>query len=269
MQRIFVAFVPVLVLTLGVLAPVHAEDEECVCRDIVVSCTIEPGKSVLIGDPFEVCATVENVGTLALEDVHLAIRGCPGARLIEGEVLAIRIPKLAVGEKKTHCAKFMANDLGLCRVSAHATDSTRIAAAGCICSTTIEGLPAIQLEMIDVDLARNAKGIFKVGEEFIYTLKVENDAGTSLTPDLSVTWTLPAELEFVSGAGNRGGSVTGAGQSAKSSTFALAPNQVQQFELVCRVIGVPERNLIQTRATVLTAGGQEIALETESTTLKR
>ncbi len=258
-----------LAFTLGALAPVQAEDDPCLCRDIVVSCTITPGKTVLVGDPFEVCATVENVGSLDLEDVRLAIRGCPSSRLIDGEQLAITIPKLAIGESKTHCVKFIANDLGLCRVSAHATDSTRIAAAGCICSTAVEGLPAIQLEMIDVDLQRQAKGIFKVGEEFIYTLKVENDVGTSVTPDLSVVWTLPAELEFVRGVGTSGGTVTGSGQDAKSSMFALAPNQVQEFEIICRVIGVPARNLTQTRASVLTSGGQELALETESTTLKR
>ena len=51
--------------------------------------------------------------------------------------------------------------------------------------------------------------------------------------------------------------------------FVLRPNQVQNFEIVCRVVKVPPRNLVQTRAAVVTdAGDLELAVETESTTLK-
>ena len=63
---------------------------------------------------------------------------------------------------------------------------------------------------------------------------------------------------------------SGSGQSAESSSFVLRPNQVQNFELVVKVVGVPPRNLIQSRVSVVTAGsGQELAQETESTTLKK
>jgi hypothetical protein len=133
----------------------------------------------------------------------------------------------------------------------------------------LKGLPALQLEMIDLDQERQKKGIFEMGETFIYELVVENDVGTALTPDLKIVWNLPKELEFVSGSGDRGATVTGTGgQSAESSAFVLAPNQVLKFELVVKVVGVPERNLIQSRASVVSSsGGQELATETESTTL--
>jgi len=72
----------------------------------------------------------------------------------------------------------------------------------------------------------------------------------------------------VSGAGDRGVTVTGGGQRAGSSSFVLAPDESQHFELVVKVIAVPPRHLVQTRASVLTVSGVELANETESTTLR-
>ena len=96
--------------------------------------------------------------------------------------------------------------------------------------------------MIDLDRNRQPKGIFEMGEEFIYKCTIENDVGTSVTPDLSVLWNLPPELEFVRGVGDRGATVTGSGQTCESSSFVLAPpSGVQNFEITVRVIGVPER----------------------------
>ena len=129
--------------------------------------------------------------------------------------------------------------------------------------------PGTDVEVIDVDINRSPKGIFKLGETFIYSMQVLNDVGTALTPDLRVIWTLPPELEFVQGVGDRGATVTGSGQSCQSSPFVLAPDQVQNFEISVKVISVLARNLIQTRASVVSdAGNQELATETESTTLK-
>lgn len=73
----------------------------------------------------------------------------------------------------------------------------------------------------------------------------------------------------MSGSGDRGATVTGAGQKAETAAFVLAPNQVLKFELVVKVVGVPDKNLVQSRAAVVTAAsGIELATETESTTLK-
>jgi hypothetical protein len=85
---------------------------------------------------------------------------------------------------------------------------------------------------------------------------------------MRVVWDLPQELEIVSGTGDRGVTVTGEAQRAESSDFVLAPDEVQRFELVVKVLAVPPRHLVQTRASVMTAAGQELATETESTTLR-
>ena len=266
---------PLLIATLAIALSFSAGaaqgadgDDPCLCRDIVVSCTINP-KNVIIGDPFEFCATVKSVGAVTLEKVRLAIRCCPTAKLVPGQKLEVIVPTLAQGETYTHCVKMTCTQVGECRMTAHAQDSTGIAAAGCICSAICRGLPALQVEMIDTALDGSPKGIFKLGEEFLYVLRVENDVGSALTPDLRVDWALPKELEFVRGRGDGDATVSGSGQACQSSMFVLRPNQVQNFEVVCRVIAVPKRNLIQTRAAVATVpAGIELAIETESTTLK-
>ena len=263
------------VLVLGLVAGLlgvpaaSAEDDPCLCRDVVVTCTVNPA-SVVQGNEFEVCATVRSVGAVTLEDVRLAVRGCPRASPVEGAALAITIPKLPQGESRTHCVKFVCDEPGECRISAHATDSTQIAAAGCVCTAICRGLPALQVEMIDTALDRSAKGIFREGEEFMYRLSIENDVGSALTPDLRVTWTLPPELEFVRGRGEGSHTVAGSGQAASTSRFVLRPNQRLIFEVVCRVVTVPPRALVQTRADVVTdPTGEALALETESTTLRK
>ena len=253
-------------------APVgHAEDDnDCARLDMEVFCVVKPGKIVLVGDPFEVTATVRNTGDRALDGVLLALKGGDGVTLVGNEDLRLEIPRLEPGESREIRRKFVSDEPGERRVSASARDKLGWAAAGCYCGVLIKGLPAIQLEMIDVDINRGPKGIFEEGESFIYILKVENDVGTALTPDLKCVFTLPEHLEFVEGTGDRGATISGSGRSAESSSFVLRPNQVQNFELVVKVVSVPPRNLIQTRVSVVTAaGGIELAQETESTTLKK
>ncbi len=246
------------------------EDNGCHRLDMEVVCVVTPGKTVLVGDPFEVTATVRNTGDLALANVTLALRGHEGVSQVGSEDLQIKIARLEPNETRQIKRKFVSDAVGERRVSASAREERGWAAAGCYCGVLIKGLPAIQLEMIDVDINRKPKGIFEVGEKFIYILSVENDVGTALTPDLKVVWTLPESLKFVSGTGDRGATISGSGRSAESSSFVLRPNQKQNFELTVECVSVPPRNLTQTRASVVTTqGSQELATETESTTLKQ
>ena len=247
-----------------------AGENDCQRVDLEVTCTVAPSKVILVGDPFEVTATVRNTGELPLAEVTLALQGGQGISVLGEDELKLDCPKLEPGETRQLTAKFVSDQVGESRVSAHAREKVGWAAAGCYCYVVIKGLPALQLEMIDVDANKDPKGIFELGEEFIYVLEVENDVGTALTPELKIVWLLPSELEFVSGTGERGATVTNEGQTATSSPFILRPNQKLMFELLVRVVGVPKTNLIQTRAAVVTgSGGQELANETESTTLKQ
>ena len=267
-RRTLLAATAAFLVTFLAAGAALAEDEGCLRIDMEVTCTITPSRTILVGDPFTATATVRNTGDLPLDEVVLALRGGDGVTAVGTGDMNLRVNKLAPGEEKTFTAQFVSNDVGERRITASARDKLGWAAAGCWCGVLIKGLPAIQVEMVDVDINRAPKGIFEVGEQFIYTLTVENDVGTAVTPDLKVVWELPAELEFVSGVGDRGATVTGSGRQASSSSFLLARNQVQNFEVTVRVVSVPGNNLIQTGAKVITAGDQVLAQETESTTLK-
>jgi uncharacterized repeat protein (TIGR01451 family) len=259
---------PVLALlaAFAVVAPPTSDADECRRFDMEVYCSIS-SQLILVGDPFVATATVKNTGDLLLSKVTLAIRG-KDVTLAGDQPTSVMIEKLEPGETREIKATFVSDGVGERRIDASARSADGWAAAGCFCGISIKGLPALQVEMIDLNQQREKEGVFIMGQTFLYTLVVENDRGTAITPDLKVVWTLPPELEFVSGTGDQGVTVSGSGQQAESSTFVLAPDQVESFEIAVRVIGVPEKSLIQTRAAVVSAGGQELAQETESTTLR-
>lgn len=266
-KRIALIGACVLAATLLASPPMFAGDDECHRLDMEVTCTVQQPK-VLVGDPFLATARVTNTGDVPLANVTLALRGGSGTRAVGGEELSVVIETLEAGASREIQGTFTSDGVGERRIDASAREQRGWAAAGCFCGVVVEGLPALQLEMIDLDNKREKAGIFELGETFIYSLDVLNDMGTAITPDLKILWSLPPELEFVSGAGDRGVTVTGSGQSAESSSFVLAPDEAQRFELVVKVIGVPPRHLVQTRASVQTTTGTELATETESTTLR-
>lgn len=150
-----------------------------------------------------------------------------------------------------------------------------VSCQGCVvrgeCEVEVTGLPALQTEMVDKDLNRGEKGIFAVGEEFLYVLEVQNDVGTEATPPLKVAFHLPPELQFVSGTSSRGVAVTpGAdAQSAGTAEFRLDINEKVVFEFRVKAIAVPPGNLVRSVASIQRASdGAELALEIESTTIK-
>ncbi len=264
------AFAAFLGLALLAAAPVGAEDNDCHRVGLEVTCTVQPGKVILVGDAFEVTATVRNTGDVPIANVTFAMLGGDEVQQVGDAELRVVVEKLEPGQTRELRSRFTSSSVGLRRVNASARDGVCWAAAGCVCNITVQGLPALQTEMIDTDMNRSSSaGVFAVGEEFLYTLTVENDGGTANTPELKVLWELPPELELVSGTGDQGAIVTGSGRAAESSTFSLRPNQVYRFELVVRVKTTSPTNLVQTRATVVTAtGGQELANESESTTIR-
>jgi hypothetical protein len=127
-------------------------------------------------------------------------------------------------------------------------------------------LPALQVEMKDYTEAGVEEGIFRVGDIVRYDLAVLTDVANSAVRGLKVVFTLPAEMEFVSGSGT-GLTVTGSGQSAQSSVFDLAKDSRVGLQLLVRVKSAPASNLVQFTASVRTADGLELATETESTTV--
>ncbi len=254
----------------GVLTAHAADAPTCQRWNIEVSCSVS-SPAVVIGEEFTASVVAKNSGDTALSNVTLRIRADQGAPCVSesGASTSILIEKFEPGESKTLTAKFLTEGMGVARILGAAKDSLGWASGNCACTVEVAGLPAIQTEMSDKDTAGAEKGVFRIGEEFVYVLVVQNDEGTTVTPDLKVTFTLPKELEFVSGKSNSKVTVTGAGQTAESTTFTLTPpHQKVTFELRVKAVSAPASQLVKVRAVIQTPGGVALATEVESTTVQ-
>jgi hypothetical protein len=136
------------------------------------------------------------------------------------------------------------------------------------CEVPEEGLPALEVEMVDSDPSGGEAGVFEQGGIVRYDLTIRSDVGSEAFPTIKVQFTLPPQLEFISGEG-MGVAITGSGQSADSSSFKLSLEQEVQMHILARVLSVPPTAYVQMTASVQTAEGEELASETESTTLAK
>lgn len=127
-------------------------------------------------------------------------------------------------------------------------------------------LPALEVEMVDSLPDGTEEGVFGQGATVRYNLTVRSDVGSEAMPNLRVVFTLPEQLEFVSG-GGEGLTIQGAGRGARSSMFPLALGQEVNLHILAKVVATTATGFIQTTASVQTESGDELAVETESTTL--
>jgi hypothetical protein len=238
------------------------------CEVVVVQCALTvglicPGR-IGFGEPGNFTVKVTNSGDGPASGCVVRLTHGP---CLEGGVIDVPVGALAPGQSFTHdwTARGRAN--AKCSVVAEASCN------GCQardqCEVEVTGLPALQAEMTDKDLAKNEKGIFVVGEEFLYVLEVQNDVATESTPPLKIVFSLPPELQFVSATGTRGVTITGSGATATSSEFRLDINEKITVEYRIRAVSVPPGNLAKAMASVQRASdGAELSNETESTTIK-
>jgi uncharacterized repeat protein (TIGR01451 family) len=239
------------------------------CDGRAVQCSLQatlvcPGH-VEWGDPAPFSLKVKNVGDGEARGVLVRITHCP---ILDRGVDDLQAGTIPPGGEWVHewTAVGKRNDKGVVTAD--------VSAPGCAaraeCSIEVSGLAAIQTRMVDQDLEHHEKGIFVVGQEYLYVFDVENDGGTDKTAPIHVEFTLPPALQFVSGTTTRAGVVLTAegGQKAKSGTFVLDVNEKVRMEFRVRVVAVPEGNLVKAVSSVRTADGTELASEVESTTVK-
>lgn len=269
-RHLIFALVALLPSAAGLSAASAADVPKCQRWNIEVVCSVS-SPNVVIGEEFTSSVVATNNGDTTLSNVTIRIRADQGAPCVAGPGASssVMVEKFEPGESKTLTARFLTEGMGTARILGSARDSLGWASGNCACTVEIAGLPAIQTEMADKDTAGAEKGVFKVGEEFVYLLVVQNDEGTSVTPDLKVMFTLPKELEFVSGKSDAKVTVAGAGQNAESSVFSLVPpHQKLTIELRVKAIATPPSQLVKVRAIVQTTGGLALATEVESTTIQ-
>ena len=246
--------------------------------EVQAQCTLEVVKcelqmellgppNIYFGEMANFTLKVTNVGDGNAEGctVRISYGGCLG-----GGFEDVNIGPLAPGEVWTHDWSRKAIAVGPCQISADSNCGARCAIRR-DADIRVTGLTALQVEMTDKRNDGSEWGIFRVGETFIYRLRVENDVGTERTPEMKVIWQLPPELEFVSGRNMSGQTeVTGSGQAAESGDFSMAVGGKMDFELMVRVVSAPASTLVKTVAVIQrSSDGAELASESESTTLRK
>lgn len=241
------------------------------CTLEVVECRLEMEligpENIYFGEDANFTLKVTNVGDGDAENclVRVSYGGCLG-----GGFKDFNIGPLAPAEVWTQDWSKRAEAVGPCTISADSNCGQRCQIRR-EAVLRVTGLTALQVEMTDKGRDGSEQGIFVVGDTFIYRLRVENDVGTEATPELNVVWTLPPELEFVSGRSMSGATdVSGSGTSARSGNFTMGVGDRRDFEILVRVLSAPDSTLVKTVAVVQRAADDaELASESESTTLKK
>ncbi len=152
----------------------------------------------IVGRKSTYTVTVKNVGELILDDVKVETPIPVGVRLLGGSnaqkvAFAAPKPKLEPGQSFEHSFDVMPIQPGPITLSPLATGS-RNTKAICDCRTTIDGIPAMRMEVVDL-----ADPVEK-GEETTYEIRLTN-TGSKADANLKVSVQLPEELRFVSMSG--------------------------------------------------------------------
>ncbi len=209
-----------------------AKSESTVLAQVpVLAVDCSASGEVLAGRPLDVCVTVKNTGD-AVEPGALVALAIPQGAVVgtirdggvnqEGAVVW-NLPELAPGAAKSVCVTFTVAQPGSVefRVGAKGRCAQPVESR---CSTTVAGIPAILLEVVDVE------DPIEVGNQVTYEIRVTNQ-GSSVGTNLKWVCTLPEGQEFVSGGGPT--AVQGEGRTGRAEPLAAIEPKA---EVVWRVV---------------------------------
>jgi hypothetical protein len=158
-------------------------------------------REAVVGRPATACLTVRNTGEATESRVTLTLSVPTGATttgVSEGGTAAAdkivwQLPALAPGEEKQVCAAISMAEPGALSLTASAQGacSPRVETT---CGVRIEGIPAILLEVVDLD------DPIEVGSNDIYEIRVTNQ-GSTIGANIKVSCSIEDSQEFVSGGG--------------------------------------------------------------------
>lgn len=160
------------------------------------------------GRAVEVCLTLINHGTAPAETTTITLPIPPNVRVASRTDSAVvttnqliwKIAPLAPNQGKQVCAVFKAAQPGTLNFNARAA-STGTNQATTACETRIVGVPAILLEVIDLD------DPIDVGNEVTYEIKVVNQ-GSAPGTNIRLNCILPPSQQFLSATGSSPGTGT-------------------------------------------------------------
>jgi uncharacterized repeat protein (TIGR01451 family) len=178
--------------------------------------------------------SVQNVGDGQARDTVLmdqvpsgvdVISASEGGRISGGQV-SWNLGTIAPGAGKTVQVTLKPNQIG--RLTNTATARALCTEASASAVLDVQGIPAILLEVIDID------DPVEVGGNVTYEIVVTNQ-GSSAGTNITLECTLPAEQQFVSATGATQG--TAAGQSVRYAPLAsLPPKASAKYVLVAKAL---------------------------------
>lgn len=206
---------------------------------IVLGLECSAPSEVVIGRPAELCLTVRNTGNTAEPEAVVSVPLAPGAnatrisdegKVIDGAVVW-RLGNLDAGASRRVCADFTLRQLG--SMSYHATAQGRLGnSIASDCSTKVAGIPAILLELIDLE------DPIEIGKNVTYDIKVTNQ-GSATGTHVRVVCKLPASQQFISGSG-----ATEVHATDSTITFeplaALEPKAVAEWRVVVKAVAAED-----------------------------
>jgi uncharacterized repeat protein (TIGR01451 family) len=217
-----------------------------------------------LGRPITWTITVTSSGDVAAKDVILSDMVPAGTTFasasnggnLSGNTVTWNLGTLNTGESRTVEMVTTANSQGTVRntATARAYCAPDVSANA---QVTVEGIPAILLECIDVD------DPIEVGGTETYVIDVTNQ-GTSPDNNVVIVVTLPAEQEFVSAQGAGGVSHSVSGRTITFAPFGpLQPKARATYRVIVKAIAEGDVRLGVKRTADSTTGGA--VTETEST----
>lgn len=199
-----------------------AEDSKAVTvHQPVLEITCTAPAERFAGRPIEVCYTIKNTGDApsagTVVEVALpagaSFRGAsPGGAQAAGRV-TWDLGVLAPGATKEVCLNAVSENIGTVAFAATAKGACA-KPVSTTCSTRISGIPAILLEVIDIE------DPIEVGKTETYQIEVTNQ-GSATDTGVRITCELEDAQEFVSGSGAT--AVTGQGRSITMAPLASLP----------------------------------------------
>ena len=175
-------------------------------------------KQRYVGTKADYTATVTNSGEVPLTDVVVSLKTPTG---LTGSALNTSIPTLAIGESKTLAWHGLVEQAGSLRPTFEAKGPYQTKASD-DALTIVEGIPAIRVELIDLD------DPIRVGDETTYEIRVTN-TGSASDSQLTLACQLPAQMKFVSAKGPVKFTHTDKNRVVFDSIATLAPQTEARF----------------------------------------
>lgn len=200
-----------------------------------LSITCNTPEERFVGRPIEVCATVTNSGNAASEGTVVEVnvpagasfRGASSGGQLVGNKVVWNLGSVAADGSTEVCANFVGTTVGTLTFNAMANGGCSDPASSS-CSTKVSGIPAVLLEVIDIE------DPIEVGSNETYEITVTNQ-GSADDTNIRITCTLEDSQSHVSSGGATSSSVSG-----KTITFAplprLAPRAKAKWTVVTKAV---------------------------------